>query len=208
MNRLLRRAAAGVPEPYRSRSWVAAVVGVLLVLAVGQWLVRHTPVRSDASSPYERAGRVGELVRLRAADLVVAGVDGAPAVAVGPRGLRSPGIVLVATVLVTPRTEAFRPGFAQVRAADGRTFDVGTSGRTGVLCALAPPGVTGECLVLAELPADAVAGARLALAGDFADQRFDDLALVDLGLTADDAGRWAARGEPLTRPGPTLVGAR
>jgi hypothetical protein len=56
--------------------------------------------------------------------------------------------------------------------------------------------------VLVEVPKDAVEGARLRVALDPLDQRRDDMADIDLGLTAAEAEEWAARKDRVEVPGP------
>jgi hypothetical protein len=76
-----------------------------------------------------------------------------------------------------------------MRDAEDRTW--GLVGRNANACLESPPGLTAHCTVFLEVPPDALPTLRLRLARLSSDTRFDAMAEIDLGLTADDAEAFA-----------------
>jgi hypothetical protein len=86
-----------------------------------------------------------------------------------------------------------------IRDTEGRMFRTSTERNPYSSGGTAQPGIPRRLAAAIEVPADAVAGAELVitLQSNPENHRRDDLAVVDLGLTADDADAWAASEEPL-----------
>ena len=97
---------------------------------------------------------------------------------------------LVIPLKIVTKGEPADVRYAAVEDTRGRVF-VANGDRSQYQPGVAQPGVPRYASVLVELPADAVAGARLRVALDSLDQRRDDMADIDLGLTEVEA-----------RPGP------
>lgn len=190
---------------HRALTWVLVLAG----LGVTQVLQSHTPSPSDASRPYERTAAVGQPVALRAGDVTVTGVRGGTAAVVAPDpGFRSPGVLVVADLTWTPRNNTAALLAGQLEGEDGRTWTVTTRGsRGGIACGYGVPGITLVCAVIVELPPDALPGATLQLRVN-GDDRFDDEAVVDLGVTADQAAGWAAATTPVKVDAPHPEGVK
>ncbi len=69
------------------------------------------------------------------------------------------------------------------------------------------PGVATECVVSFEVAADAAAGSRLRLARSAQEVRGDDMADVDLGITAAEARAWASRTDRVDGSAPPEIDA-
>lgn len=177
-----------------SRSGLLTVVLVVAALAAGRAVEALTPDTFDGfGRPFVRPVAVGESVTLRYADVRPISVDGAPVLDRGVLSpMQSPGLWVVTTVAVTPRLDDVAVRYAQLVDGKGRELEEG--GRNELQCAAAQPRVETVCVVAFEVPVDAAAGSRLRLAR--ADEtRGDDLAEIDLGITAQEAREWAARTE-------------
>jgi hypothetical protein len=185
------------------------VVGVGLVglglLAAATLLDGWLPeVAADAvADPFVRSAAVGEPVELRTLSLEVDSVRGARAIDEFGSELRSPGVWVVVTYTVVAARENAGIGFAEVRDGRGRVWTV-QHGRGQNTCPASPPGVRNGCVALFEVPPDAVPSLRLRLSPTI-EQRFDSVAEIDLGLTAEDAEDFADV-TALEVPGTTLGG--
>ena len=69
--------------------------------------------------------------------------------------------------------------------------------RNVVECDVVNPGIPGHCLVAFEVDPAALAGSHLALTNNLNDQRGDDMAVVDLRITAAQVATWQARTTPV-----------
>ncbi|WP_258723855.1 hypothetical protein [Cellulomonas sp. NS3] len=198
--------AAAVPAP-SARPWVrrTGVVGlVLAALATGRALTHAFPVGDRIEAPFVRTAEVGETLRLRYADVEAGEPQGARELVANGSTLSTPGLWLVVPVTIDARGEPRTLAYAAVRGADGTLYVAsGSSARGGFAPGPAQPGIPRYATVAVELPADAAAGAHLLLALDSFDHRRDDLADLDLGLTAGDVERWTARTSPVTVPEPS-----
>lgn len=195
------RSAVVVP----SRQGLLTVVLVLAALAAGRAVEALTPDdRAGFGRPFLRPVALGETVSLRYADLTPRSVDGAPVLDRGVLApMQSPGLWVVTTVDVTPRLDTGTIGSATLVDGRGRELELGA--RNERSCAAAVPGVTTTCVIAFEVPADTAAGAHLRLARSFRETRGDDMADIDLGITADDARRWAARTDRVSGEAPPLL---
>ena len=112
--------------------------------------------------------------------------------------MQSPGLWVVTKVTVTPTLDA--ETLRHATFVDGRERELSLGGRNELQCATAVPGVATECVVSFEVATDAAAGSHLRLARSAQDVRGDDMADVDLGITAAEARTWAARTTGSTVP--------
>lgn len=156
------------------------------------------------ADPFVVTARVGEPVDLRTVTLEVDSVRGAGTIDEFGSELRSPGVWVLVQYTVTAKDENASLGFAEVRDGAGRVWSL-DHGRSENTCLQAPPGVRNGCVALVEVPVDALPSLRLRLSPTL-EQRFDSVAEVDLGLTADDAEEFLAT-TGLEVPGTTLGGS-
>lgn len=187
----------------RAVTWVL----VLVALAVTQVLQSHLPDPTGSSRPFDRNGKVGEKIALRSGDLEVTTVKGGTSAAIGsPHGFLSPGVVVVASFTWRARSERATLSAGELRASSGRTYIVSSVGldRGRIDCGASSPGLLRQCSVLVEAPPDALEGATLVLRPTD-DGRFDDEAVVDLGIDAATAARWAKTGA-ITSPAQHYAG--
>lgn len=206
------RAAGGpaVPEqpPARVRrprpQALAAGAAVLAALAVGHVVVTAFPVDDRVQAPFLRTTTVGEPVDLRYARLTVGRPTGST-VLDGDDGtlLATPGVWLTVPLTIEALGKPRALGFAELHGGDGRTYTVFTSGRSSFLPGTTQPGVPRYATLRVEVPPQAVPGARLRVGLDLDDQRRDDVADVDLGLTQADAAAWAADSTPVVAHAPS-----
>lgn len=181
------------------------LVGLVLLAAatlLDGWLPDDTS--DPVADPFVRAAGVGEPVELRTVTLEVESVRGAGTIDRFGSVLRSPGVWIVVEYTVTAKDENAAINFAEARDDAGRVWSL-NHGRGENTCLQAPPGVPNGCVALFEVPADAIPSVRLRLAPTL-EQRFDAVADIDLGLTADDAEEFAAT-TGLEVPGTTLGGS-
>lgn len=185
------------------RNRVGAVILVVLALAAGRLLDENLPAGGDSLRPYERHGVVAEVVATRWADVAVVRVAGAPQIIDRGTLTVSPGLWVVVEVDATPHLDPFSVGWAELRGGDGTTY---SRSRGSLLCAPTNPGFTTGCVITIEAAPEALPGARIALAGNLVDQRADDMAVVDLGITEETVDRWLSVSDPLEVPPPRTGG--
>ena len=178
-----------LPRPQRSTLGVGAllVAGLALTQSLDALLPSATgeDFGTGAQRPFVREGAPGTPISLRAGDLTVSSVEGATTV---EEQLRQPvtteAVFLVIRFTWTPRTQS--SSITKVALADthDRTFTVTSigSGRDGVSCPIAQPGVTADCTAVVELPRDALPGAVLTLATNAIDEGLDDVAQVTVDV--------------------------
>ncbi|MDO9379601.1 MAG: hypothetical protein Q7T56_12200 [Nocardioidaceae bacterium] len=195
-----------------SRPWLApARLGtgavVLAALAVGQVVNTYLPENPQASRAFEREGVVGRPIEMRPFTVEVTDVEGAEQVQ--PQtgtSWASPGLVLVVTFTVTPSAEPRTVQWAELRSGS-RTTAVTTFGQRGRLdCPVGVADLPSRCVATIESAPGALPGSRLALAPNLDDDRWDDVAVVDLGISRADVDAWRDA-EPMVLPETGLVGA-
>lgn len=141
------------------------------------------------AEPHVRAGKVGDAIDLRTATVTVDEVAGSTRVEQYGGELVSPGVWVVVRYTVVATQENTPLTFAELRDDEGRVW--GLTGRNANACTESPPGLPAHCTVYAEVPPDALPTLDLRLARLSRDQRFDAIAEIDLGLTAEDADAFA-----------------
>ena len=180
---------------------LGAGAAVLAALAVGHVVVTAFPVDDRVSAPFVRPTVVGETVELRYARLTAGEPTGSTVVSPdGATQLSTPGVFLTVPLTIVATGQPRLISFAELLGGDGRTYTVFTSGRSSFLPGTAQPGVPRYATVSVELPPEAVPGAHLRIGLNQEDQRADDLAVIDLGLTRADADAWIADDTPVTVP--------
>jgi hypothetical protein len=183
---------------------LGAGAAVLAALAVGHVMVTAFPVDDRVSAPFVRTTAVGETVELRYARLTAGEPTGSTVVQPDPSTqLSTPGVFVMVPLTIVATGQPRLISFAELVGGDGRTYTVSTSGRSSFLSGTAQPGVPRYATVVVELPPDALPGAHLRIGLSQDDQRGDDLADVDLGLTQADAEAWAALDTPHPVPPPS-----
>lgn len=181
------------PHPSRSQLGVGALV--IAALAVGQFLHLATPDRDHVARPFIRQVDLGETVSLRYGDLEPVGVTG------GMRVVPSFGDPMTTTAVFvrlefrfTPRSAAEGIAYGELIDADERISVVGSGSRSAIACSPFRAGVEAECSAVIEADPSTLPGSVLRLTRLSLDQRWDDMAEVDLAISADDVAAW-------TRPG-------
>lgn len=195
--------ARGLLRP--SRLGVGALI--IAALAVGRVVDESLPTSSEPLKAFERHGVIEETVSTRWADVEVVRVDAAAQVSTSAAGAPeiTPGLWLVVELDTTPWQDATSISWFELRDGAERTF---TRGRGRLDCAPTNPGIRTGCVVTVEVAPDTLPGSRIVLASNLMDQRADDLAVIDLGITADDVEQWTARSGPLLLPTPRAGGQR
>jgi hypothetical protein len=185
---------------YARRAGAAALV--LAALAAGRAVTSAFPADDSISSPFLRSGTLGQPVSLRYADLTATAVQGSTCVASGvggTAGMRTPGVFVVVPVVIVTKGEPATVGYAALQDRRGRTF-LASGSRSSFRPGPGQPGVPRYANVVIEVPPDAVAGSRLRIALDGLDQRRDDMADIDLGLTGADAAEWTRSRSAISIP--------
>lgn len=182
----------------------AATTGilVLLALALGQWLHAYLPASTDGSRPFRVPVEVGATATMRSGDLAVTSVDGATSIAPADgEGMISPGLFVVVGFTFTPRAEKSGISYAALHDNEDRTLPIfGVSGRGSINCAGGLVDRPSTCRAVIEADPASLTGARLELAPLGSDERFDSMAVVDLGITDADVEHWRKRTTPLELP--------
>lgn len=189
-------AVPGARLPRVTAGKAGAAVLVLAALVAGRSMTSAFPTGDRIDAPFVRPGTVEEVVTLRYADVEAGAPTGGTTLEAGGATLLTPGTWLVVPVTITATGEPRDLRYAAIRAADGTLYVAG-SGRGGFDPGTAQPGIPRDVDVAVELPVSAVAGAHLELGLDSFDRRRDDVADIDLHLTADDADAWASSDAPL-----------
>lgn len=172
---------------------------VIAALSLGRVIGDELPQPFDTfTQPRDHAVAVGEVAALRTADVSVTDVQVGTHVLDSSTPLPTPGLWLVIELELTPRLADAAPSTWSVVSTDGRQW-----GRTRPLlatCRSTPPGITQRCGLVVEVLPEALPGASLQLATEL-DTRYDDRAVIDLGLdeAAVDAAL-AAGADPLVVP--------
>ncbi|WP_116953023.1 hypothetical protein [Jiangella endophytica] len=179
-----------------------AAFAVLLVaaLATGRAVETLMPVGDEVAAPFERTGGVGDRIEARWGDVEVTSVAGSTRIE-DPYGAThvTGGVYVVVDWTYTAAGEPQVPAWVAIRDTEGRVFRTSLERNPYSSGGAAQPGIPRRVAAAIEVPADAVAGAELVitLEPNPENHRRDDVAVVDLGLTQDDADAWAASEEPL-----------
>ncbi|MGZ5403857.1 MAG: hypothetical protein ACXWDL_04355 [Nocardioides sp.] len=180
--------------------WLVTTVVAAALLVAGSLLLRVLPDDEDrVAEPHVVQAAIGDTVDLRESRVRIERVSGSTEVDDGEVQV-SPGRWVLVEYVVEATDANTHPALVETTDAAGRMWN--QTGRGQVSCTAGPPDVPVSCSALFEVPADAVPTLRLRLAST-SDPRFDVLAEIDLGLTADDAAAYAAA-EPLVVPDPTV----
>lgn len=174
------------------------VLLVVAAMAIGRLLTDHFPGDDKLADPFVRHGSVGETVQLRYGDVRVTGVRVARMVD-GADAAVAAGRFLIVDLAYRAKGEPRRFLGLELWDSHGRRFDPTTRGSS---CPQNLAGLTGirmYAMACFDIPRSAVAGARFrfSLGGygvNGSDQRRDDLAEIDLGITKDEAKKlWAQK---------------
>ena len=178
-----------VPRPQPSQLGAGALI--VAALAVGQVLSDQLPDGKDGDRLFEQKVAMGESVALRMGDLKPIKVEGATAVLrdMGS-SFRSPGLGVVVSFDFVARREATALTYGEYRGGDGTVTTFSTGPRNKVSCPSSPPGVTVHCTAVIEVDPASLPGASLGIAADALDPRYDDMAVIDLGIRNGDVRRW------------------
>lgn len=188
-----------IPRPQPSQLGVGALV--VAALAVGQLLNDHLPDDGVTARPFLVDVAEGEEAALRAGDLEVTSVEGAPSYVDGTDGFVSPGLFVVVSFTWTAQGEPGTIRYGELRTTSGDvTRLMGNGERSEVVCPGAPVGLPARCYAAVEADPDQLVGARLRLGVDHLDERYDAMADVDLQVSAADVDAWSARTDPLAAP--------
>lgn len=181
-----------LPRP--SRSQLGAGTLVVAALALGQTLNDRLPDGSDTGRLIERRVDLGRTVELRTGSLTPRTVEGATSVLrdIGS-SIRSPGVAVVLRFDFVSRDESTSIRYGELRDGAGGTTYVGPSAeRNRVSCPGGPVGIVVHCTAVVEVDPERLAGSTMGLAVDELDPRFDDMAVVDLAISAADVRAWEA----------------
>lgn len=165
---------------------------VVAALAVGQVLNDTLPDGKDGGRLFEQHGIVDQPIAMRTGELTVTKVEGATSILrESADGIRSPGVALVVHFSFVARGEPSGISYGRLTDGAGRTTIFSSFGqRNEIACPAAPVGLVSQCTAVVEADPDTLPGATLGLAPDSLDPRFDDMAVVDLGIDADDVDQW------------------
>lgn len=182
-----------------ARRHLGAAALVIAALALGRVVQTAFPVGSSIEAPFEEAGGLGEQVDLRYAHVQADSVTGSTLIESGGMQMTTTGVWLVVPVTITPVDEPLMLMYAAVRDAEGRVYRADGS-RSSFQAGTAQAGMERYATVAVELPADAAVGAELLLAKHDWDLRWDDLAVIDLGVTQSQVDAWATSTEAVPVP--------
>lgn len=182
-----------LPRPAPARLATAALV--LAALSVGRVITEWLPDQPSSVRPFEHGAAVGEQLRLRYADLEVTSVQGGRRISSSSSVKESPGVWVAIRATAVPRVDNLSFGYAELVDGKGRTLT--GRGRNVLQCALTNPGIATDCIIAFEVATDAAAGSTLRLTRNAYDQRGDDMAVVDLQISAADVRAWTARTDAL-----------
>lgn len=187
------------------RLTTAIVVGLL---ALGSAVLSHIPAPDDlARRPFVTVGTLGSSLRLRTGQIQVERVPASTTVRQGAITAATSAHWLVVTMTFTADREPAALAGMTIRAVDGRTYSLTRPFRSS--CGVGQPGITIRCALPFELPRDAVAGAVLVVPAELlGGGEGDDVAEIDLRITAETAAELTAVTEVLSVDAVTVVGAQ
>ena len=184
--------------PRPSRSQLGTGTLVVAALALGQTLDERLPDGEDNSRLIERPVAIGRTAELRTGSLTPRSVGGSTTVLrdIGS-SIRSPGVAVVLAFDFVSRDESTSIRYGELRDGRGGVTVFGPSAeRNRVTCPSGPVGIVVHCTAVVEVDPARLAEATMGLAVDEIDPRFDDIAVVDLAVSADDVRAWKTA-EPL-----------
>ena len=181
---------------------VGAAVLVVAALATGHAVSTAFPFEANLDAPFLRSGEVADPVDLRYAQVTAGRPQGSTVAEASGTLMATPGVWLAVPVTIVAEGEPRRLGYAAVVGSDERVY-VANGARSQRVWYTAQPGIPHYGTVLVELPAEAAVGARLRISLEPWDQRADDMADIDLGITAEDVERWASTTDPVVVPTPS-----
>lgn len=187
-------------RPNRLPRQAAFAVLLVAALATGRAVEGLMPVGEEAAAPFERTGGVGDRVETRWGDVEVTSVSGSTRIADSYGTVHvTGGVYVVVDWTYTAAGEPQIPAYVALRDTEGRVFRTSAERNPYSSGGAAQPGIARRVAAAIEVPADAIAGAQLVvtLENNPENHRRDDVAVVDLGLTQDDADAWAASDEQL-----------
>jgi hypothetical protein len=190
------------PMPTGRRMVRRAGAGVLILAALAAGRVVTSAYESDdsLSDPYLVAGSLGRPVSLRYADVTATAVEGSTFVSPNS-GMRTSGVWIVVQLKIVTKEKPQEVRFAAIEDRQGRTY-LANGTRSQFSPGASQPGIPRYATALVEVPKDAVEGARLHVALNSLDTRRDDMADIDLGLTAVEARQWSERTDRIDVPEP------
>ena len=171
--------------------WVGAALVALVLLGAATVIDGWLPTENEdpGSAPFVTSADLGERVELRTMSVRVDSVRGSRVLDNAGSELRSPGLWVLLEFTVVATDENTAVGFIELRDDADRMWSEG--GRNSSTCLGGPPGVPAGCVAYFEVPPDALDSLRVRLARNGLDERSDDMAEVDLGLTDEDAAAFA-----------------
>lgn len=183
------------------RDTVTSWIIVVLLLLGGAAIVSRLPDADEIrKAEFEREGAPGRSVALRSGTVRLVGVHGgkqfrAPPFEQVPLVRSTNGVFVLPTIEISGSEGNAHFTGITLETADGRVF--GGSARTIALngCGPAPAGLPVRCQLIFEADPAALAGARLHVPGDGAG---DDVAVLDLGITAERARSFVNNDVPMT----------
>ncbi len=197
-------------ETRRKRGYLqrAGTAGLILAaLAAGRVVTGAFQADDSISEPFLRAGTVGSPVSLRYADVTAAQADGSSCVTAGlgtAPVMRTSGVFIVVPLTIVAKGKPADVRYAALQDRQGRTF-LASGQRSPYTPGTSQPGVPRYASVVIEVPQDAIAGAHLRIALNSLDQRRDDMADIDLELTAADATAWSRDATVIAVPDPSQL---
>lgn len=181
-------------RPIGSRFGTGALV--VAALAVGQVLNERLPEPKDGSRLFEQHVKMGETANLRTGDLTPRSVEGAMRLTRDSDDIEAQGVGVVVHFDFVSRSETQPMSYAPFRGGDGTTARFGSFGQRSVLsCRGAPPGIVAHCTAVFDIDPGSLVGSSLVIAPNTLDERFDQAATIDLGISAADVKRWRSTDE-------------
>lgn len=172
-----------------TRNGLLTAILVIAALFIGSFIAERMPQpdRIVGEQPFYHAVEVGEQATLRTAEVTVTGVQTAKRVERFGQVAESAGVWLVVDVEWDPRDapSTLQGSTVMVRASDGRRF--GDLQVVFTSCGPTQPGIPVACQIAIEIAPDALEGARSLIPAEGSVGSNDDVALVDLGIDADEA---------------------
>ncbi len=184
--------------PGRRRRKATAALLVVAALAVGRVVTDRLPGDDVTDRPFTVTGSLTDEVALRTGSVRVLELHGAPTIDTGIDGYRTPGLWLTASLRFVPSDGTSTLSYAAVRSRDGRVWTA--DGRNRISCPLMVALVPSRCVLNIEVAPEALPGAELLLAPLSTDQRRDSMAVIDLGITAEQVTQWQAQTQTVVLP--------
>lgn len=177
------------------------VVAVVAAMAVGRVITDQIPVGELATDPFVEEGSLGQPVELEYADVRVERVRSAPFIVPATDNdhvVRAGGVFLVVDLTLTVTTEPTTFTEKTLVDSDGQRYLESDRARCDA-SGLIPAGVPWTAMLCFDVPADRLRGMSLRVGRQGPDgivegtDRRDQVALIDLGIDADEAELLASR---------------